>query len=245
MKRVAFSLVLLCLASSAIPAEAWGGFGYVMAGILASDPFFEGGNANEVLSDHGYERLSPYDFMFGGGGGALLDNWFFGGWGGGTIFPQSVQDTASDTVLTATYGWGGMEGGYYIGMGPVGIVPTLSLMWGGYSFTMIRQPGLVSFEELLDDPRYGVTVETSEFSLGVGATVLFSRGIWGIIGKAMYYYTPVRSWSISGGPSYSYPLSEVPDLGDHKVFLGVGFVWGGWTTDGRGPSQELGNQEED
>ncbi|AEJ60572.1 hypothetical protein Spith_0286 [Spirochaeta thermophila DSM 6578] len=227
MKRVAFSLVLLCLASSVIPAEAWGGMGYVMAsGVMEGLP----GDSlplNALLRAHGYGEFSPFTFGMGGGGGAFIGSVYIGGWGVGEgLFAESKGPDGK--ILSRMSGYGGVEVGVPLSLGQVIFMPVGTIGAGGTDIELIDPPsGSASFDDLLDDPGVGVRLTSSEIRVGAGLHFLWMPGVAGFLIKAYYFYVPYQSWSIMGPGEYTYPVEGVPSSSPHRFFLGVGVVFGG------------------
>lgn len=232
MKKIIVSFIFAIIVSASLFAETWGGFGY-MLGYAETNDFWNNKDLpiNSLLRANGFSELSPLSFGFGGGGGSLMGNYYFGGWGGGSFSFES-SNSAGDITFQKLSGGGGVEGGFILSSGSVVVMPTMSFLWFSTEYSIMQVPsGVVDFETALASPGYKTDIISDDFNIGAGINMLINaNGFMGVMIKAMYYYMAYENWSISGTGTNSYSVKNVPKSSPHRLFIGVGFAFGGFYT---------------
>jgi hypothetical protein len=202
-------------------AEA-GGWGFL--GPYVAMPSYTDLNAH--LSTLGFGAFDQYQFMFGGGGMALVDGVTIGGYGFGGS--QSVVSDSINLRLTSDYGGGMFEVGWLpLSTRHFKIGPALGI--GGVGFTIAgsrlnnQSP---SFDSLLLRGGQSWQISNGGFVLAPAVNVLIPISWTGLYLKVGYLFVPSdQSWSLSGGT----PLTHGPALHSSGVFAALQLMLGGST----------------
>ncbi len=227
MKRFVLLLVtVLIVTLGSLSAEergAFGGFGYSGAVVLWHSDM---SGLNSALQSAGYQPLSQFDYAYGGGGGAIINNFYIGGWGYGDVIKLQSDNSTNSNYVKKTYGGGGFDFGYLLlGNDRLIVIPTAGFQWGGNIVEIYNAtPTSTTFSGLLANPGNMTTVESNDYSLSLSLQTGIMFGQVGIYTRIGYLFTPVETWEISG---YSGNLTGAPSTGIHSVFVSAGVVFGG------------------
>ena len=157
----------------AAPGPRDGGHGFFAVGVQRADI----DRLNNALFASGLPAFSQTFLTLGGGGFAVRNRFLIGGEGHGLI--QSSETTADGVFRTGvTAGFGLFDLGYQVWRsGRFAVYPMVGIGGGGISLR-IRERATVDFDDLLDDPRRGVTVTGAGMllSASLGADLLIPVG---------------------------------------------------------------------
>ncbi len=205
-----------------------GGFGFFSFG----PGILNLGDLNSELKSNNYPEFSENLFGMGGGGFAIVNKVVIGG-EGYALTAKDVSNNNYKLSLSANYGF--FDLGYVIfKKGNLFVYPMVGFGGGGIELK-IRKPGEPTFNDIMQDPKWGSTISTGGFLLNfsIGSHFLFAfgkdeKGTGGIaIGfRAGYVYTPFEGdWvmdteKVGGGP-------QIGVTGPYVYFSvgGGGFGW--------------------
>lgn len=187
----------------------YGGTGYM---------WFPQNNLNAILTNNGYENPNQHAWGANWGFGGLVENFYFGAWGGLTIPTQNLIYKSAGKDVIWSHGHGGLEIGLAIPAEDTFIfLPTLSVGWGG--FTMAFETN-VNFQDYLNDPvEFSPTIELDTFSVGANLNFIFCGYDGGALLKLQYLYTLKSDW-------HPTDLTSGPFIGEHSMMAFISFMVG-------------------
>ncbi len=232
MKRLTIlTVVMLSLLAGVTFAEfpgisKWGaiggGFGYTGFMVTYSDT----STLNSFLKANGYSAIDNFDYSFGGGGGSVINNFYIGGSGFGSILSQTSDNASGNTYLKRETGGGGLEFGYVLlHLKNYLFLPIAGYTWGSTTYKVYNTTATsTDFQTLLTQPGNMSEIKNSKFSLNVALlNIIMFRGM-GLYVKLGYSFTPVSTWSLDG---YSGHITNTPQESPHSVFISAGLLFGG------------------
>ncbi len=175
---------------------------------------------NAELDSLGYTGFTGTGYGMTVGGGGLINNLYLGGWGSFDYNNEvAVNNTTQRTLSGATGGRGGFEIGYAVINTPVlHLIPSLSLVWGGYSYNFTTN---MSFTDYVNNPvDWSPGFGLSEFSLGFSVALLAGGKHSGFLVKAMYLYDLGQEM----GPV---TFTSGPAMSPHSVMITCEMYMGG------------------
>ncbi|MCD6120301.1 MAG: hypothetical protein J7K04_00520 [Spirochaetales bacterium] len=204
-----------------------GGFGYSTGVIIWNSNVSA---LNKALSSQGYSGFDQFDYSYGGGGGFLMNNFYIGGWGFGSIYQLQVDNPTSSNYIKKDSGAGGFDLGYLaFNTKNFFVIPTAGFLWGGGVFSVFNAlPTSTQFSGLLADPGNITQISYDNYSLSISLQTGIKFGYMGLYIRSGYIFTPITTWSIKG---YSGNLTGAPSMSEHSVFVAVGAVFGSMGND--------------
>jgi len=207
-----------------------GGMGYFMFGGSSIDL----SDLNRHLTRNGYSEFSERMYAIGGGGHFVVGDFVIGGQGFGII----ARDVSSgDFNLSLESGYGTFDLGYIIwSPGHFKIFPMIGVGYGGMELKIVERWPSAPFDEVLENPRRNVTLQTGgmvlDFSLATTYTIDFSDDedseggfILGV--RAGYTLFPFKSdWKMD-----EINVPEGPEVGITGPYFHVLIGFGGFDTD--------------
>ncbi len=177
-----------------------------MGGFTAGASFWDNSSVSSRLEAQGYDPLSSYGLVMGGGGYALMGHLLMGGSGFGVNYSKSESDSATAEL---SLGGGFFEIGWLFS--PTDwfwIYPTMGIGSVGYGLHLVPVRGEQDFDSLLTDPRYSATLTGGGFSATGALNTQFNipmatgeggGAIIGVVIKGQIIYSPMMGdWQIEG-----------------------------------------------
>ena len=212
----------------AILVSATGGMG----GFTAGASFWDNSAISSRLEAQGYDPLSSYGLVMGGGGYALMGHLIMGGSGFGTTYSRSESDSATAEL---DIGGGFFEVGWLFAPTDwLWVYPTMGIGSMGYSLHLVPVRGEQDFDSLLTDPRYSATLGGGGFAatgaLNTQFNIPFATGqgggaIIGVVIKGQIIYSPMMGdWQVEGREVLGAPepTDLVPLVTGSLMFGGFG-----------------------
>lgn len=217
MKKLFVTLVLMVLSLSVYAEPVSGGMWYFgAAGFYGPQA-----DLNQRLASLGYNNMPELGIGMVWGGGGIVKNFYFGGWGYSDFGGVEAANTSAGKTLRADMGGrGGADFGYVVFHNDViTLIPTVSMIWGGRGFSFTTN---MTFDQYIANPvDYSPSFGFNEFSFGAGLKTLLhvSQG-FGLNLNVTYLYTLTPTL---GNVSFS----DAPVINNHSVVASLGIFFGG------------------
>ncbi|MEE4310631.1 MAG: hypothetical protein V2J62_02070 [candidate division KSB1 bacterium] len=225
---IAIVMLILAMSPFTIRAESGGGgMGYFMIGYMKMGI----DDLNDRFEENGYTAIEAGFLSLGGGGHAVMGRLILGG-EGHAIFNGEESNDLYDYSLSA--GSGFFNVGYVAYSTPLfRLYPMIGFGGGGVTLKIAESAATPSFDEVLQNPKRSVQMDSGGFllnvSLGADYTITMEQGKDGaggfIVGlRAGYVMTPIQDdWFID-----SDEISGSPDTGLTGFYIRLLIGGGGY-----------------
>ncbi|MEO0140193.1 MAG: hypothetical protein ABIM88_01430 [candidate division WOR-3 bacterium] len=202
-----------------------------MGGFTSGASFWDNSAISSRLETQGYDPLSSYGLVMGGGGYAIASKLLIGGSGFGASYPKTESDSATAEL---SVGGGFFEIGWlFAPLDWLWLYPTFGLGGMGYTLHLVPVQGGQNFDSLLANPRYSATLgggglsATGALSAQFNIPMATGQGEGAIIGiaiKGQMIYSPmIGEWQVEGRDVVGAPKPSqmVPLVTGTLMFGGV------------------------